>query len=191
VFINKPHKPARRWLNILSHYSDPQEDIDLPIHVDLAPFPKMINKDGTVVFSDCRDGRKEERMKRKRVQPDLLIYATGYKQNFDWLGEGYPKGPQEVDTLEMLDSKDPSLCWIGHVRPGVVSQLSPQRQIELIFLHQGAIPPIAEEQAMLWTLLLQNRVPMPKDPGYYRLLAAKKARIQVRLVAARSPMHSF
>lgn len=33
---------------------------------------------------------------------------------------------------------------------------------------------------MLWSLILQNRVPIPKDPGYYRLLAKKQARIQVR-----------
>lgn len=101
-------------------------------------------------------------MKKRTVKPDLLIYATGYKQNFDWLGEGYPRGPDHVDTLEMVDSKDVSLCWVGHVRPGV-----------------GAIPPIAEEQAMLWSLLLQNRVPVPKDEGNYRLLAKKTARIQV------------
>ena len=59
-------------------------------------------------------------MKDKIVKPDLLVYATGYKQTFDWLGAGYARGPQAVDTLEMLDSSDPSVVWIGHVRPGVV-----------------------------------------------------------------------
>jgi dimethylaniline monooxygenase (N-oxide forming) len=162
-FINKPHKPARRWLSWIAHYSEPQEDLDAPIHVDLAPFPESINPDGSVVFGNSRDGRKEQSMKTKIVKPDLLIYATGYKQSFDWLGEGYPKGPDHVDTLEMVDSSDTSICWVGHVRPGV-----------------GAIPPIAEEQAMLWSLLLQDRVPVPKDEGTYRLLAKKTARIQVR-----------
>jgi len=160
-YINKPYKPARRWLSYLSQYSDPKEDLDNPIHVELAPFPDNINSDGSVVFGNSRDGRPEARMKNKVVKPDLLIYATGYRQEFDWLGEGYPRGPEKVDTLEMLDSSDPSMAWIGHVRPGV-----------------GAIPPIAEEQAMLWALLLQKRAPIPKDPGYYRLLASKKARIQ-------------
>lgn len=148
---------------MFSQYSDPKEDLDSPIHVDAAPFPERVNSDGSVVFGNSRDGRKEEMMKKRTVKPDLLIYATGYKQSFDWLGEGYPRGPDHVDTLEMVDSKDTSLCWVGHVRPGV-----------------GAIPPIAEEQAMLWSLLLQGRVPVPKDEGNYRLLAKKTARIQVR-----------
>lgn len=114
------------------------------------------------MFGDSRDGHKEAtRMKGKTVKPDLVLFATGYKQLFDWLGEGYPKGPEHVDTLEMLDSSDASVAWIGHVRPGV-----------------GAIPPIAEEQAMLWALILQERVPVPEDPGHYRLLARKTARIQ-------------
>lgn len=167
VFINKPHKPSRRWLSLFSQYSDPKEDLDSPIHVDAAPFPERINSDGTVVFGNSRDGRKEEMMKKRTVKPDLLIYATGYKQDFNWLGEGYPRGPDHVDTLEMVDSSDTSLCWVGHVRPGV-----------------GAIPPIAEEQAMLWSLLLQNRVPVPKDEGNYRLLAKKTARIQVSAFSA-------
>ncbi|KAL7009471.1 hypothetical protein EMMF5_001102 [Cystobasidiomycetes sp. EMM_F5] len=161
-YINKPYKPARSWLNLISRYSDPPEDLNNPIHVDLAPFPTHIREDGSVAFGNSRDGRKEAiRMKDRVVKPEVLIMATGYRQSWDWLGEGYAKGPQDVDTLEMLDSKDISTCWIGHVRPGV-----------------GAIPPIAEEQAMLWALLLQGRVPVPKDPGHYRLLAAKKARIQ-------------
>ena len=120
-FINKPYKPARRWMSLLSQYSDPQEDLDTPIQIELAPFPKLINKDGSVLFGDSRDGRQEAlRMKRRTVKPDLVIFATGYKQSFEWLGEGYPRGPQEVDTLEMVDSADTSLSWIGHVRPGVV-----------------------------------------------------------------------
>lgn len=100
-------------------------------------------------------------MKQRIVKPDILLYATGYTQKFEWVGEGYPRGPDHVDTLEMVDSSDTSISWIGHVRPGV-----------------GAIPPIAEEQAMLWALLLQKRVPIPKDEGHYRLLARKTARIQ-------------
>lgn len=100
-------------------------------------------------------------MKKRTVKPDILLYATGYTQKFEWLDDGYPRGPDQVDTLEMVDSSDMTLSWIGHVRPGV-----------------GAIPPIAEEQAMLWALLLQKRVPLPKDEGHYRLLARKTARIQ-------------
>lgn len=120
-YINKPYKPARSWLNLISRYSDPPEDLNNPIHVDLAPFPTHIREDGSVAFGNSRDGRKEAiRMKDRVVKPEVLIMATGYRQSWDWLGEGYAKGPQDVDTLEMLDSKDISTCWIGHVRPGVV-----------------------------------------------------------------------
>lgn len=42
----------------------------------------------------------------------------------------------------------------------------------------GAIPPIAEQQAMLWALLLLDKVPIPTSEPHYRLLASKTARIQ-------------
>ena len=110
-------------MSLLSQYSDPQEDLTNPIKVELAPFPELINMDGSVLFGDSRNGHKEAtRMKRKIVKPDLLIFATGYEQTFVWLGYGYPRGPQQVDTLEMVDSSDTSISWIGHVRPGVVSR---------------------------------------------------------------------
>lgn len=42
----------------------------------------------------------------------------------------------------------------------------------------GAIPPIAEQQAMLWALLLLERVPIPTSKPHYKLLASSSARIQ-------------
>jgi dimethylaniline monooxygenase (N-oxide forming) len=44
--------------------------------------------------------------------------------------------------------------------------------------NEGAIPPMAEMQAMLWVALLQKRIPTPKVEPVYRLLASKSARIQ-------------
>src|SRR5947207_15299199 len=49
--------------------------------IDLAPWPTHIDKDGRIHFSDS--GRKEYyRMKDEVVQPDVLIFATGYQQEF-------------------------------------------------------------------------------------------------------------
>lgn len=41
----------------------------------------------------------------------------------------------------------------------------------------GAIPPIAEQQAMLWTLILLGKVPTPISPPHYRLLQNPSGRI--------------
>lgn len=42
----------------------------------------------------------------------------------------------------------------------------------------GAIPPIAEQQAMWWTALITGDMQIPNDAPHYHLLAARGSRIQ-------------
>jgi dimethylaniline monooxygenase (N-oxide forming) len=122
TFINKPYKPRWRLMSLFSSYIDPPEDAQSPATIDLAPWPASIDADGKVVFGNSRDGYKEaQRMKSMTVQPDTVIYATGYRQEWDWLGKGYPRGPEDeqVDVLEVCSGEDPSLGFIGFLRPGV------------------------------------------------------------------------
>ncbi|SCV68684.1 BQ2448_805 [Microbotryum intermedium] len=170
-YINRPHKPRFRSLaNILrTDYLDPKLP-DTPCkQIEMAMWPSRVDETGRAHFTPASElpqsngieRIEEKRMKSKVIRPDLVVFCSGYRQDWSWLGQGYPKGPGEVDVREIADSHDLSVGWIGFVRPGV-----------------GAIPCIAEQQAMLWSLLLAKKVPIPTSEPHYRLLASKTARIQ-------------
>lgn len=170
-YINRPYKNRSKWSERFAKYLEP-EDYD-PVnepHIDLAPFPQRLKADGSVEFT--RNGRKEDyTMRKKHITPDVVIYATGYRQSFPFF-EGdddvnssstsrkYPL-PSEANIREIISSSDPSVAYIGFTRPGV-----------------GAIPPHSEMASQWWTLILAGRMrPPTHKPGHYRLLAAPDARI--------------
>jgi hypothetical protein len=70
------------------------------------------------------------------------------RQKFDFLDTSYAI-PHEgkLDVREIFSSLDPSIAFMGFVRPGV-----------------GAIPPLAEMQAMLWVGIISGKVEMPRSP---------------------------
>lgn len=167
-YINRPYKNRSKWSERIAKYLEP-EDYD-PInepHIDLAPFPERLKADGIVQFT--RNGRKEDfTMRKKQFKPDVVIYATGYRQSFpffedDQQGDAskrkYPL-PREANVREIISDSDPSVAYIGFTRPGV-----------------GAIPPHSEMAAQWWTLILAGRMRPPTKPGHYRLLSAPDARI--------------
>lgn len=172
-YINRPYKPAYRFLaNVLgTEYIDPPEDAGSDRVIDLALWPSSIDADGRVHFSSSADlpqgggiyRKEEERMNKRVVKPDMIVFATGYKQEWSWLDAEYPQGPSHFKTnvRELCDAEDPTVAFLGFVRPGV-----------------GAIPPIAETQAMLWSLLLLNKVALPTTEPHYRLLTTPSSRIQ-------------
>ncbi|EJU05748.1 FAD/NADP-binding domain-containing protein [Dacryopinax primogenitus] len=172
VFLNKSHKAMpyinrpyrhRTWLlQLISHYEEDPADMppNTDFVVDLAPFPSHFLPTGQAVFPV--NWRKEsKRIQNVEVKPDMIIYATGYTQNFNWFepGQGYA-GVGEQDVREIFKSGDESVAYIGFVRPGV-----------------GAIPPIAEMQAMFWIAILTGKGKIPTTPAHYHLLAKKNARI--------------
>ncbi|KAI2607931.1 FAD/NAD(P)-binding domain-containing protein [Hypoxylon sp. NC1633] len=136
--------------------------------VDLAPWPEHINDDGAIVFRN--NGRPEyELIKDQTIKPDVVVFCTGYKQEFPFLGKNgrnpYHYGGRMV--REIWPQDDPTIGFIGFVRPNL-----------------GAIPPLAEFQAQLWVLnlLAPERVvgaPLsPEDEPHYRLVSKKHARIR-------------
>lgn len=90
------------------------------------------------------NGRPEaERMKTLGpVKPDMIVYATGYRQEFGFFdeanknGEDYPTC-SDADVRCIWRHNDPTVGFIGFIRPGY-----------------GAIPPLAELQAQLWLMTL-------------------------------------
>nr|CDI56133.1 related to flavin-containing monooxygenase [Melanopsichium pennsylvanicum 4] len=158
-YINRGWKNRNRFLERITSYLDPPTVKPEEVSVDLAPPPACVRQDGTVEF--VRNGRKEDlRMRSRTVKPDVVVYATGYTQTFDFLSKEYPV-PATVRCRDVFDPDDPSVAFIGFVRPGV-----------------GAIPPIAEMQAQLWTLILRNKIPAPLSTPHYYLLVKENARIK-------------
>jgi len=160
-YINRKYKPSNRWMERVATYIDPDDPLHGTRAVDLAPPLATVLPSGQVLFQ--ASNRKEAQdMKDRVVVPEVVIFATGYTQDFSWLdsGGGYPN-PADADIRGVCRSGDESVAFVGFQRPGI-----------------GAIPPIAELQAMLWTLLLLGRINAPTDPPHYRLLQSPKARIQ-------------
>lgn len=134
----------------------------------MAPLPTHISEDGVAHFP--LTGRPEaERIQKMTIKPDVLIYATGYLPSFPFLNGPDNKGrkpyPEAFDAnvRQMWKSDDPTVAFIGFIRPGF-----------------GAIPPLAELQAMLFTMSLMGRIPKPLDPDdewHYRMLLPPDSRV--------------
>ncbi|GAA6016284.1 hypothetical protein JCM8202_005550 [Rhodotorula sphaerocarpa] len=169
TFLNRPYRNRSPLLSYLSEYHDPEEDAKTSGVVEMAPWPTEFDQDGVVQWDwekcEARGGswkKVRRRMEQKRIEPDLVVFASGYRQDFsDWLAPDYPR-PWEASMRDIIKPDVPDVAFLGFVRPGV-----------------GAIPPIAEQQSMWWTAWLTGQMPsLPKTPSNYYLLSPPTARIK-------------
>lgn len=118
-YINRPWKQRHWLLEKFARYIDPPTVSEDEPHVDLAPFPSHITRQGNVVFR--ANGRKEyERMRTRIFKPDVVVYATGYRQEFPFIDESngaYPS-PSQATCRDIFRHGDPSVAFIGYTRPG-------------------------------------------------------------------------
>jgi dimethylaniline monooxygenase (N-oxide forming) len=159
-YLNRPYQEKHPLAFLGNGYVDPPEDALSKRWVDTCSFPERIDETGRVTFESRPDRKDWRRMKNIEVRPDCVVYCTGYKQVFSWLDASYPTA-SDASIRNIIAPSHPSIAFIGFVRPGV-----------------GAIPPIAEQQAMWWTALITGRMQIPTDPPHYHLLARKASRIQ-------------
>jgi dimethylaniline monooxygenase (N-oxide forming) len=159
-YLNRPYKESHPLAFLGNGYVDPPEDAQSKKWVDTCTFPERIDETGRVIFEKRPDRKDWRRMKDTAVRPNCVVYCTGYKQSFYFLDPSYPTA-SDATIRNIVSPSDPSISFIGFVRPGV-----------------GAIPPIAEQQAMWWTALITNQMAMPTDPPHYHLLAKETSRIQ-------------
>ena len=119
-FINRPYYRLSWVHRLLAHYIDPPvpEGLEDPtIHV--VPFPKGFDQEGRAIFPPPPPHRRKEVGWKEECKPDLVVLCTGYRQEWDWLGKGYPRGPDGCDVRGVCWSKDLSTGFIGFLRPGV------------------------------------------------------------------------
>ncbi|KAJ6120192.1 Monooxygenase [Penicillium sp. IBT 18751x] len=159
-YLNRPYKTHNPFLAFIGNrYIDPPEDAASDRAVDTCTWPKYIDDHGVVHFQPNHDRKDWQRLKNRKITPNCVVYCSGYKQTFPYLDPSYPTA-SDAQIRNIVNPSHPDIAFIGFVRPGV-----------------GAIPPIAEQQAMWWTALITGRMKMPMDPPHYHLLAPKSARI--------------
>jgi dimethylaniline monooxygenase (N-oxide forming) len=159
-YLNRPYQKKHPLAFLGNGYVDPPEDAQSKRWVDTCSFPERIDETGRVIFEKRPDRKDWRRMKNAEVRPNCVVYCTGYTQTFSWLDSSYPTA-SDATIRNIISPTEPSVSFIGFVRPGV-----------------GAIPPIAEQQAMWWTALITNQMAMPTDPPHYHLLAKTNSHIQ-------------
>jgi dimethylaniline monooxygenase (N-oxide forming) len=159
-YLNRPYQPKHPLAFLGNGYVDPPEDAQSKRWVDTCSFPSRIDASGRVHFEPRPDRKDYRRLQHTEVRPTCIVYCTGYTQSFPWLAASYPTASDAI-VRNIVAPADPSIAFIGFVRPGV-----------------GAIPPIAEQQAMWWTALITDRMALPTDPPHYHLLAKSTSRIQ-------------
>lgn len=160
-YINRSWKKRHWLLERFARYLDPPTVQPDEPGIDLAPFPSHILPSGEVVFR--RNKRKESRRaETTHFFPDVIVFATGYTQEFPFIDHShgtYPS-PADADCRDVFAFSDPTVSFIGFTRPGV-----------------GAIPPQAEMSAQLWALVIAGKLAPPTSTGHYLLLARPQARI--------------
>ncbi|KAG5819258.1 hypothetical protein H9Q74_009581 [Fusarium xylarioides] len=139
-YISEPYRPANP--GIIERIRRSLITIDVPKvpdgrYIDLAPWPTHIDAEGIMHFSE--NGRPEaERMKMlPHVKPTMVVYATGYTQEFSIFeeanknGEGYATC-SEADVRCVWRHDDPTVSFIGFllalVKPEVAESLKPREE---------------------------------------------------------------
>ncbi|PWN40042.1 FAD/NAD-P-binding domain-containing protein [Ceraceosorus guamensis] len=158
-YLNKGNKNRPWIMEKIAKYLDPPHVREDEPGVELAPFPELVDEDGRIRF--LRNERKEDfKMRSRTIKPDLVMFATGYQQSFPFFDETYPV-PAQATCRDIFSHDDPSIAFIGYVRPGV-----------------GAIPPQSELAAQLWTLVISGQLEAPTSKAHYHLLTRPEARLK-------------
>lgn len=135
-------KRSQSWANRLR-----QSILNIPIKdnygktIDVTTWPKGVDENGIMWFEE-NPSQSSSHLTKRAVQPNIVVYATGYATHFPFLDNDYPARSQ-ANIRGIYKDDDVSVGYIGFVRPSI-----------------GAIPPLGELQAQLWVLrLLQDQYP--------------------------------
>ncbi|PHH59609.1 hypothetical protein CDD81_2821 [Ophiocordyceps australis] len=140
-YISEGHRSQSLWNRMRSSLLNVPIKKTFGRRIHVRKWPTKIDKHGWMHFADSDV---------KCVRPNVIVFATGYKSQFDFLDADYPLLGQ-ADVRGIYKTDHVSVGYIGFVRPSI-----------------GAIPPLAELQAQLWVLrLLQASFPsqVPQTPG--------------------------
>jgi dimethylaniline monooxygenase (N-oxide forming) len=78
-YLNRPYKTHNPFLAFIGNrYIDPPEDAASDRAVDTCTWPKSIDATGRVHFQPNHDRKDWQRLKNKNIQPNCVIYCSGY-----------------------------------------------------------------------------------------------------------------
>jgi dimethylaniline monooxygenase (N-oxide forming) len=93
--------------------------------IDLAPWPTHFDERGVVHFQE-NERPESEVMRREKgcIRPDVVVFATGYKQSFPFLSRGnvYPS-LDECVTRGIYRNIEDGVAYIGFIRPAFGKQI--------------------------------------------------------------------
>lgn len=86
--------------------------------IDLAPWPTHVDEGGVVHFEENDRPESKVMGKEKGIRPDVVIFATGYKQSFPFVPKGgvYPSLDESV-TRGIFRKVEDGIAYIGFIRP--------------------------------------------------------------------------
>jgi dimethylaniline monooxygenase (N-oxide forming) len=86
-------------------------------YIEVAQWPKFIDQDGIMHFEKTsRD--VEGKAQHLNIRPDVIVFATGYKQSFPFLDSNYPT-MATANVRAVYQENDPTVGFIGFVRPSL------------------------------------------------------------------------
>lgn len=130
--------------------------------IDVVSWPEKIDSDGLMRFN--KKHPTDSTIPKEQRKADVVVFATGYTQEFPFLDNEYPYISQ-TNVRGIYKEGDVTLGYIGFVRPAIGDSYNHSMRKALL-THIGAIPPLAELQAQLWVFrLLQHLYPeeVPSD----------------------------
>lgn len=90
--------------------------------IELAPWPKRVGKDATgketLEFPDSGSPESARLKLAGPVTPDVVIIATGYRREFLFLSDEYPK-LQDCKVRGIYGNIEDGIAYIGFVRPSI------------------------------------------------------------------------
>lgn len=91
--------------------------------IDLAPWPTHVDEDGVVHFEENERPESKVMRMEKGIRPDIVIFATGYKQSFPFVRQGdvYPSLDACV-TRGIFRNVEDGIAYIGFIRPAFGKQ---------------------------------------------------------------------
>lgn len=97
--------------------------------IDLAPWPTHVDEDGVVHFEENDRPESKVMRKQKGIRPDIVIFATGYKQSFPFVPKGdvYPS-LDDATTRGIFRNVEDGIAYIGFIRPAFGKPPPPPRR---------------------------------------------------------------
>jgi len=148
--LSRKAKKEAGWLRRFIYSWTDTDFSHIPLDIDLV--------EGSVERFEKEAICYETKNGPRRVEADLVVLATGYRQRFPFLmAEGGCDDPLPERHF-MINDSEPQLAYIGFIRPNV-----------------GAIPPMAELQAMWWLERLKGKLKMGSelDEACYKLKGSR------------------